>query len=145
MKLFSNPNAKLKSRHGQYQIAVLGNIVAVSAAGTASREAIERYNKDMMEVVSQFQEKKWAFLGYLHGPAILTRQAELELQKSIEWRAERGMAIGALITGDTTIEAMVQEQFERIYKKTDIRLGMFSDEESAIIWLEGQGFSAEVI
>ena len=133
----------LISKFGQYQIAVLGNIVAVSAEGTASKSAIERYSQDMIEVISNFKGDKWAFLGLLHGSALLTKDAELELQKSIEWRAGKGMAMGALVTGETTIEAMVRSQFERIYHKAGVKLGIFSDEENAIAWLSQQGFETK--
>ena len=143
MKIFKNPNAMLKSKFGQYQIAVLGNIVAVSAEGTASKSAIERYSRDMVEVILKFKGENWAFLGLLHGSALLTQDAELELQKSIEWRAGKGMALGALVTGQTTVEAMVRSQFERIYQKAGVRLGIFSDEDSAMKWLAQQGFTTE--
>lgn len=141
MKIFKNPKAHLKSKYGQYSIAVLGNIVAVSAEGMADKNAIARYASDMVEIIGSFGDKKWAFLGWLHGSALLTKDGELELEKSIAWRAQHGMALGALVTGDTTIEAMVQAQFERIYDNAGIPLGVFSDEDSALLWLEEQGFS----
>ncbi|MEW9797339.1 hypothetical protein [Alteromonas sp. CYL-A6] len=140
MKIFTNPNAQLKSKFGEYQIAVLGNIVAVSAEGTASKSAIARYSQDMIEVISGFQGGDWAFLGFLHGAAMLTPDAESELQKSIEWRAGKGMKLGALVTGRTTIEGLVKSQFERIYRKAGVKLGIFSTEEQAVRWLAQQGF-----
>ncbi len=143
MKIFENPNAMLKSKHGQYQIALLGNIVAVSAEGMAGRSAIERYSQDMIEIISHFNGKKWAFLGVLHGSAVLTQEGELALQQSIEWRAQYGMALGVLVTGDTTVEALVKSQFERIYNKAGVRLRIFSHEASAMTWLDRQGFSAD--
>ena len=142
MKIFSNPNAKLKSKYGQYQIAVLGNIVGVSAEGMADTEAIARYGRDMMDVINQFGGERWAFLGFLHGSALLTKGGEEELQKSLEWRVSKGMALGALVIGETTIESMVDAQFNRIYQNAGTRLGVFSDEDSAMAWLEQQGFSA---
>ncbi|WP_338519817.1 hypothetical protein [Alteromonas gracilis] len=142
MKIFSNPNAKLKSKYGQYQIAVLGNIVGVSAEGMADTEAIARYSRDMMDVINQFGGERWAFLGFLYGSAVLTKGGEEELQKSIEWRVSKGMRLGALVIGETTIESMVEAQFGRIYQKAGTQLGVFSDEDSAMAWLEQQGFSA---
>ncbi|WP_218310217.1 hypothetical protein [Alteromonas antoniana] len=141
MKIFKNPNAQLKSKYGQYYIAVLGNIVAVSAEGMADKDAIARYAKDMVDVISGFEGQKWAFLGVLHGSALLTKDGELELQKSIAWRAQHGMALGALVTGETTMEAMVQSQFERIYRNVGLPLGVFSDEDNALAWLAEKGFS----
>lgn len=88
MKIFDNPNAMLKSKYCSYQIAVLGNIIAVSAEGTASKTAIERYSKDM-------------------------------------------------------IESIVKTQFERIYDKAGVKLGIFSDEEHALEWLVTQGFDMQ--
>lgn len=143
MKIFKNPKATLKSLYGEYSIAVLGNIVAVSAKGMADKNAIERYGRDMAEVISKFKGDKWAFLGILHGSALLTKEGELELQKSIEWRAAHGMAMGALVTGETTIEAIVQSQFERIYQRAGLPLGVFSDEDDALAWLAQQGFKTE--
>ena len=64
MKIFSNPNATLKSKYGQYQIAVLGSIVGVSAEGIADGSAIERYARDMMDVINSFGGSHWAFLGF---------------------------------------------------------------------------------
>lgn len=141
MKIFDNPKATLKSKFGQYQIAVLGNIVAVSATGNASKSAIARYSQDMAEVVLGFQGKKWAFMGMLYGSALLTKDAESELQKSIEWRARKGMVVGALVTGNTTIEAIVKSQFERIYDDAGVRLGVFSNEDEALAWLAELGFN----
>ena len=65
MKIFSNPNATLKSKYGQYQIAVLGSIVGVSAEGIADGSAIERYARDMMDVINSFGGNHWA-LSLLH-------------------------------------------------------------------------------
>ncbi|MFC3096091.1 hypothetical protein DRW07_05720 [Alteromonas sediminis] len=144
MKIFDNPDAMLKSKFGQYQIAVLGNIVAVSAEGTASKSAIARYSQDMIDVITSFNGERWAFLGLLHGSALLTNDAEVELQKSIEWRAKHGMAMGALVTGETTVESMVKMQFERIYKNAEVQLGIFGCEESALSWLSEKGFSPTV-
>lgn len=64
MKIFSNPNATLKSKYGQYQIAVLGSIVGVSAEGIADGSAIERYARDMMDVINSLGGNHWAFLGF---------------------------------------------------------------------------------
>lgn len=141
MKIFKNPNAQLKSKYGQYAIAVLGNIVAVSAEGMADKSAIARYANDMANVISGFEGQKWAFLGVLHGSALLTKDGEKELEKSIAWRARHGMVLGALVTGETTIKAMVQAQFQRIYDNAGVPLGVFSDEDSALLWLEENGFS----
>lgn len=142
MKIFENPNAFVKSKFGQYQIAVLGDIIAVSAEGMAGKGAIERYGQDMVEVISSFKGEKWAFLGLLHGSAALTKDGELELQKSVEWRAQHGMALGALVTGETFVKGMVQSQFERIYQNAGLPLQIFSDEDSALKWLAEQGFNA---
>lgn len=143
MKIFENPKAKLRTKYGEYQIAVLGNIVAVSAEGIADKNAIARYGRDMMEVVSNFQGERWAFLGYLHGQALLTGDGERELAKSVAWRAQRGMAQGALITGQTTIETLVKSQFERVYQEAGVTLGIFSDEASALVWLSENGFHSD--
>lgn len=142
MKVFSNPAAKLKSKFGEYSIAVLGNIFAVSAQGSASKSAIERYHSDVIDVITQFDGKPWAFLGFLHGPALLTKDAELALQHSIEWRSSKGMVVSALVTGETTIESLVKSQFERVYRQTGVPLGIFKDEQSALAWLKKRGFSA---
>ncbi|NMH60980.1 hypothetical protein [Alteromonas ponticola] len=142
MKIFTNPQAKLKSKYGQYQIAVLGNVVAVSAEGIADTDAIARYGSDMMEVVSQFNGHRWAFLGFLHGSALLTKGGEIELQKSIEWRVSKGMVLGAIVTGETTIAAMVNAQFSRIYERAGVELGVFSNEDAAMAWLAEKGFRA---
>ena len=143
MKIFNNPNAFVKSKFGQYQIAVLGDIIAVSAEGMAGKSAIERYGQDMMEIIASINGKHWAFLGLLHGSAALTKDAEIALQQSIQWRAQHGMALGALVTGETTVPAMVQSQFERIYKKAGLPLGIFDSEERAIAWLAEKGFSTQ--
>jgi hypothetical protein len=142
MKIFKNPNAKLKVRYGQYQIAALGSIVAVSAEGMADKGAIERYSQDMMEVIANFGGESWAFLGLLHGSAILTKDAEVALQRSIEWRVQHGMELGVLVTGGTIVENLVKSQFERIYQKAGTELRIFSDEESAMAWLSERGFVA---
>ena len=142
MKIFSNPNATLKSKYGQYQIAVLGNIVGVSAEGIADDSAIERYARDMMDVINGFGGNHWAFLGFLHGSALLTKAGETELQRSIEWRAKHGMALGALVIGDTTVQPIVRAQFQRIYDNAGLELGIFGNEEDAIKWLNEKGFES---
>ena len=142
MKIFSNPNAKLKSKYGQYHIAALGNIVGVSAEGIADTEAIARYGRDMMDVINQFGGERWAFLGFLHGSALLTKGGELELQKSIEWRVSKGMALGALVIGETTIQSMVEAQFSRIYQRAGVELGVFCNEDDAMVWLAERGFKS---
>jgi len=141
MKIFSNPNATLKSKYGQYQIAALGNVVGVSAEGIADGAAIERYAKDMMEVVKSFAGNHWAFLGFLHGSALLTKAGEKELERSIEWRSQHGMALGALVIGDTTVQPLVRSQFQRIYDNAGLELGVFTNEEDAMTWLNEKGFS----
>ena len=73
MKIFSNPNTKLRSKYGQYQIAVLGDIVGVSAEGIADGAAIERYARDMMDVINSFAGKRWAFLGFFIATGIHTK------------------------------------------------------------------------
>ena len=72
MKIFSNPNTKLRSKYGQYQIAVLGDIVGVSAEGIADGAAIERYARDMMDVINSFAGKRWAFLGFLRSGCLFS-------------------------------------------------------------------------
>ena len=144
MKIFSNPKANVKTKFGQYQIAVLGDVIAVSAVGMADKSAIKQYGQDMIDVISSFNCNKWAFLGLLHGSSTLTKDGEIELQKSIEWRALHGMAVGALVIGDTFVQGMVQSQFQRIYQKAGLPLGVFNDEDSALKWLAEQGFSTSV-
>ncbi|MCU7555967.1 hypothetical protein OCL06_15360 [Alteromonas sp. ASW11-19] len=140
MKLFDNPSATVKSRYGQYRIAVTGNIVAVCAGGMAGESAIASYSRDMEATTALLDGQRWAFLGLLHGSAVLTGDGEVALQKSVEWRAARGMAVGALVVGDTTVAALVTSQFARIYENAGVPLGVFSDEDSALDWLASQGF-----
>lgn len=144
MKIFANPKAAVKSKYGQYQIAVLNNIIAVSAEGVASKESIERYVQDISEIVLNMEQKPWAFLGFLHGTALLTKDAEKDLHKSVLWRVSRGMTTSALVTQNTTIEAMVKAQFERVYENAQVKLGIFSTEKGAIDWLAEQGFVADI-
>lgn len=144
MKIFSNPNAAVKNKYGQYQIAVLDNIIAVSAEGVASKESIARYVKDISDIVLNMERKPWAFLGFLHGTALLTKDAEIDLQKSVAWRVSHGMTVSALVTQNTTIEAMVKAQFERVYENAEVKLGIFSTEKGAIDWLAEQGFVADI-
>lgn len=53
------------------------------------------------------------------------------------------MAIGALVTGQTHVEALVKSRFKGIYARAGIPLGIFSDEESALEWLSEKGFETE--
>lgn len=142
MKIFSNPDAKFKSKYGQYQIAILGNIVGVSAEGMADQGAIARYAQDMIEVIGSFKGTDWAFLGFLHGSALLTKAGEEELQRSVEWRAQHGMALGALVIGDTTVQSLVTSQFQRIYRNAGLELGVFVSEQEAMQWLADKGFES---
>ncbi|MDM7862118.1 hypothetical protein QTP81_16050 [Alteromonas sp. ASW11-36] len=141
MKIFDNPNAELRSKFGQYQIAVLGDVVAVSAEGIADKKAIERYGRDMMDVINKFSGKNWAFLGLLHGQALLTKEAESALRRSIQWRALHGMALSALVTGETVVETIVKNQFERVYEQTGIQVKIFETEQGALNWLAERGFN----
>lgn len=143
MKIFDNPSATVKSRFGQYRIAATGNIVAVCAEGIAGESAIACYSRDMEATAALLDGKQWAFLGVLHGSAVLTGDGEAALQKSVEWRAARGMALGALVIGDTTVSALVKSQFTRIYRNAGVPLEVFADEDSALNWLSSQGFHTD--
>ena len=57
MKIFSNPNASLKSKYGQYQIALLGNVVGVTAEGIADGAAIGEVS--VSENIRQSRFRTW--------------------------------------------------------------------------------------
>lgn len=137
-----NRIANIKSKHGEYIIELIGNIIRVDGKGVVTRSILEQYLEDVKTVTRALNGKSWGFLGFVHGTGILTPEAEHALVISINARKQVGMKACALVTTNADIPSLVKSQFERVYKRSQISYRFCASEDEAYTWLETQGCSS---
>lgn len=131
----------MQSKHGSYNIQLIGNVVKFDGKGPWDEVAVIRYRRDMQATIQSLNGINWAFMGYFHGAAVLPPQAEEDLSAVVAWRIENGMRACSIVLSDTSCPAIVRSQFERIYTKAGIKHRFFYEEEEAYEWLSQLGFS----
>lgn len=129
----------MRPQHGSHSLACDGGVLIVNAWGPWNEEAIAIFQRDMEQALSQLPPR-WAFLCYLHGEALLTPEAEVELVRVVAWRRQRGMSAMAIVTDDVTGESIVHAQLLRVYEAASVSSNFFTTEGEALSWLAAQGF-----
>jgi hypothetical protein len=136
-----NRIANIKSKHGEYIIELLGNIIRVDGKGVVTKPILEQYLEDVKTVTRPLNGKPWGFIGFVRGTGILTPEAEHALVVSINVRKQVGMKACALVTTNADIPSLVKSQFERVYQRAQIDYRFCASEDEAYIWLDTQGCS----
>jgi len=132
---------KVKSKHGEYEIELLGNILRVDGRGVVTKQLLQQYHNDVKKITLPLGGQSWGFLGFVHGTGILTPEAELALVGSIQLRKTYGMSACALVTKEADIPTLVNSQFERVYIEAQIDYYFCSSEDEALAWLKTVGCS----
>lgn len=134
-----NHIAKVKSKHGEYVIELIGNIIRVDGKGIVTKQILQQYHDDVRKVTRSLKGKPWCFMGFVAGTGILTPEAENALVASIMLRKRYGMTACALVTKDADIPMLVKSQFERVYTHAQINYAFCLDETEALVYLKKQG------
>ena len=127
------------SKHAQYQIELLGNVIRVSGSGVVTPSILQNYHRDVQRVVKPLKCEPWGFLGFAGGVCIMTPEAERFLVESIQFRKSLGMVACAMMTKDLQIPMLVRNQFQRVYEAANIAYRFCDNEGAAIQWLASQG------
>ncbi|WP_394221366.1 hypothetical protein [Alteromonas gracilis] len=126
-------------KFGHYSITLIDTIICSELSGLATPEALREYDKEIEKIILQLEGKPWGFLANIHGTGIVTPEAEGMLIKGVLRRKSMGMYASVIVAADTEIPALVQQQFARIYKASDVSYAFCSTKEEGIAWLKEQG------
>ncbi|MDO6568293.1 hypothetical protein Q4561_14565 [Alteromonas sp. 1_MG-2023] len=128
-----------QTKHAEYDIELIGNVLRVDGRGVVSEEILKHYHNDVKDIVLSLKGQKWGFLGFVLGTGILTPAAEATLIESIKLRKLYGMSACALVATKADIPALVRSQFERVYIAAEIDYFFCEDEKAGVAWLASKG------
>jgi len=124
------------SAHGRYAIEQQNNILLVDAQGPFNEVLAAQYHQDITEITEKMTGEPWGSLITFRGNSVFTPDAEKQLIETTRYRIKRGMIAIAVVILDSANADMQQMQLQRIYQECQINFHVFSDQESAKIWLD---------
>lgn len=125
------------SAHGRYAIEQQNNILLVDAQGPFNDITAAQYHKDIEEITEKMTGEPWGSLITFRGNSIFTPDAEEQLKETTRYRIQKGMIAIAVVILNSAYADMQQMQLQRIYQDCNINFHVFSDAESAKLWLDG--------
>jgi hypothetical protein len=124
------------SPHGSYHIEQQENILMVDAQGPFNEITAEKYHQDITKVTEKMSHKPWGSLITFRGNSVFTPDAEEQLKETTLYRQKKGMVAIAVVILNSAYADMQQMQLQRIYQDCQIDFHVFSDSESAKLWLD---------
>jgi len=125
------------SAHGRYIIEQKDNILLVDAQGPFNEITAEKYHQDIKQLTEKMTGEPWGSLITFRGNSVFTPEAEEQLRETTQYRQEKGMIAIAVVILNSAYADMQQMQLQRIYHDCEIEFHVFSDSESATVWLNG--------
>ena len=125
------------SAHGSYAIEQQENVLLVDAQGPFNEVTAAQYHKEIKEITEQMSGEPWGSLITFRGNSIFTPDAEQQLIETTRYRQKKGMIAIAVVILNSAYADMQQMQLQRIYQDCQIDFHVFSDNESAKLWLDG--------
>ena len=125
------------SAHGRYHIEQQDNILLVDAQGPFNEITAAKYHQDITKVTEQMNQVPWGSLITFRGNSVFTPDAEEQLKETTQYRQKKGMVAIAVVILNSAYADMQQMQLQRIYQDCHIDFHVFSDSDSAKIWLDG--------
>lgn len=122
--------------HGKYAVKSHGNILVVDAHGPFNDITAAAYCEDMHKACENFSGQAWGLLVTFYGNSVFTPEAEQALIKITQYRMTRGMIATACVIIDSSSADIQQMQLRRIYQACNLTFHVFSDIDSARIWLQ---------
>ncbi len=119
------------NEHGKYKIKLDKNILLTDAIGPFNKELIERYNRELTDVIESITYKKWGQIIVLHEMSLFTPEAEIEFRKTLEFRKQKGLEVICIITSSCERSKLVQWQFSHIYSECGITYSIVDSYDDA--------------
>ena len=128
---------------GQFEISVDGDFICVWSSSEFNLEAAQDY-ADAMETIVDQMPPTFGVLTRYESPPIVGPDVEASLWETAQQCARRGMVAVAFVvpTVDRGGLSIARAQWNRIYTLVGVALAIFSDVESAHLWLRRQIQSA---
>jgi len=124
---------------GQFEISVDGDFICVWSSPEFNLEAAQEYAAAMETIIDRMPPMFGVLTRY-EAPPIVGPDVEASLWGTAQHGAQRGMVAVAFVvpSGDQGGLSIARAQWNRIYTLIGVALAMFSDVESARLWLHQQ-------
>lgn len=120
---------------GKYSIESKESILYVDAYGPFNSTITDQYIEDMYSACEQFSGQPWGLLISFYGNSLFSPEAEEALIKVNKYRVKQGLIANASVIINSVTADTQQLQLRRIYQAANVISYVFSDVDSANIWL----------
>jgi lysine/ornithine N-monooxygenase len=125
--------------HGQFEVSIEGGVIISDVTGPFNAEIIREYASAMEEaiaVVASSGTATFAILATVRGASVFIPEAEQRFIELTKHRRERGLRAVAIIYDNVEAESLVRQQYERIYRASDVAYRDFASRHDARQWCE---------
>jgi hypothetical protein len=129
--------------HGEYKLALSGNIMFTVARGPWNLECVASFMQDYYAIILPLHGSRWGDLIILQGESLLIPAAEKLLAKAISISCSKGLTEVAFVLSDSTVPNSAKEQFLRVYQPSGLNVQLFQNEQTALQWLIQQGLHCD--
>ncbi len=120
---------------GSYEIKRQGQILLVDTQGPFTEITAAQYHKDIKAFTQKISGLPWGSLITFRGSSVFSPDAEEQLIKTTRYRQNKGMVAIAAVILNSAYADIQQMQLQRIYQDCQIDFHVFSDRDSAKLWL----------
>ncbi len=131
------------NEHGRIDFVRKGNVIILRAEGPWNQVTLTRYANSYKKLVTPLLGNDWASLVVMYGESLMFPEAEAEILRSTKWRVKNGLKALAYVILDSDIRLTIINQSKHVYDAAKLNHQFFNNTESAISWLESQGFSVD--
>lgn len=131
------------NEHGHIDFVRKENVIILKAEGPWNQLTVDRYASLYKDLVTPLLGSDWASLVIMYGESLMYPQAEAELLRSSKWRVKNGLKALAYVILDSDIRLTIINQSKHVYEKANVNHAFFNDIDSAISWLESNGFEVD--
>ncbi len=134
----------MKYIHGNFQLALSGNIIVIRATGPWNENCVKDFQAEYKHITTPLiGHASWADLVVVDGESLFVPEAEYLLNGGLPDSIASGLKHVAVVLGKSTTKICTRAQFSNIYRGTDIQFQFFNDEQTAINWLKSNEFELE--
>ncbi|AYA66084.1 MULTISPECIES: hypothetical protein [unclassified Alteromonas] len=131
----------MKFVHGEFDIALSGNIMLTQAYGPWNAECVVAFGEAYRIERQLLKADTWSDIVILRGESLLIPDAERVLGVRIAAVVPLGLKKVAIVTAESSVSVTARMQLTRMYDSLDVEYDFFTTYSEAKAWLEEAGFS----
>lgn len=118
--------------HGTFELYVKNDHIVLDATGPWNEPTFNRYDKELKELVRQFDGAPWSHIAILRNETLLIPSVEKLLEEQLVWRKTTNFVLDTFVFCNNIAEAISLHQLDLMFKRVGVEYRLAKTVKEAV-------------